>query len=95
MDIVDDEEYDERDQIREIKKDDLESEESETDEIYRIENTESLKMIDKQQNRENEYPVDADIELEINVTKNTELSTSESVVRKMTKTTDENVDTEE
>ena len=95
MDIVDDEEYDERDQIREIKKDDLESEESETDEIYRIENTESLKRIDKQQNRENEYPVDTDIELEINVTKNTELSTSESVVRKMTKTTDENVDTEE
>ena len=36
IDIIDDEEYDERDQTWESKEDDLESEESETDEIYQI-----------------------------------------------------------
>ena len=38
--MIYDEEYDERDQIGKRKEDDLESEESETDEIYHIENPE-------------------------------------------------------
>ena len=39
--------------------------------------------------------VDTNIELETNVVKNTELSTSESEAIKMTQNPDENVDTEE
>ena len=46
MDMIDNEEYDERNQIGESKEDDLELEESETDENYQIENPESLKRID-------------------------------------------------
>ena len=49
-----------------------------------MENTESLKNMDSQQNRENDYLVDTYIKLETNVVKNTELSTSESMARKMT-----------
>ena len=41
-------------------------------------------MIDIQHNRENDDPVYTYIEPDINVVKNTELSTSESVARKMT-----------
>ena len=52
-------------------------------------------MIDNEQNRENDDTVDTDIELETNVVKNTEISTSESVAREMTYIPDENVDTEE
>ena len=51
-------------------------------------------MIGKK-NRENDDPVDTDIELEKNVAKNTELSTSASVARKLIENTEENVDTEE
>ena len=92
LDIVDDKESDERDQIGEIKEDDLESEELETDERYQIEIPESLKRIDIQQNIENHDLVNTFIDLETNVVKNTELSTSESVSRKITETLDENVD---
>ena len=46
--MIDDEEYDERDQIGEIKEDYLEQEESETNERDQIENPESLKNIDSQ-----------------------------------------------
>ena len=93
MDIIDDKEYDERDQIGESKEDDLESEEWETCEIYQIENKESLKSIDIQQNRENDDLVDTDIALETNMMRNAELSTSGSVARKIAETPDENVDT--
>ena len=79
----------------EIKEDDLESEESETDERDQIENPESLKRIDSQNNKENDDIVDIYIELETNVVKKTELSTSELVARKIAETPDENVDTEE
>ena len=40
MDMIDDKEYDEKYQIGESKEGDLESEETETDEIYQIENPE-------------------------------------------------------
>ena len=46
-------------------------------------------------NIENDDPVNSDIELYTNVVKNTELSTSESVARKMTEIPDEKIDTEE
>ena len=69
MDIIDDEESDERDQIVEIEEDNLESEESESYERYKIESPQLLKLIDIQQNRDNDDPVDTDIELEINVVK--------------------------
>ena len=45
-------------------------------------------------NRENDDLVDTDIELEKNLVKNTELSTYESVARKIIETPDENFDTE-
>ena len=48
MDMIDDKESDEIDHMGEIKEDDLELEELETDERYQIENTESLKRIDSQ-----------------------------------------------
>ena len=48
MDIIDDEEYYERDQTEESKEDDLESQELETDERDYIENPELLKSIDSQ-----------------------------------------------
>ena len=48
-------------------------------------------MIDIQQNRENDDIVDTYIDLEKNVVENTELSTSESVARKITETPDINV----
>ena len=69
MDIIDDEEYYERDQTEESKEDDLESQELETDERDYIENPESCKMIDSQKNRENDDPIDTDIEMETNVVK--------------------------
>ena len=62
-------------------------------ERYQIENLESLKRIDSQQNRYNYDLVDTYIKLEKNVVKNTELSTSESVSGKMVETPDENVNT--
>ena len=78
MDMINDQEFDERDQTGE-KKDDLELEESENYERYQIENPELLRRVDSQQNRENDYHVDTYIELETNVVKNTKLSASESV----------------
>ena len=58
-----------------------------------MENPESLKAIYSQQNRENNDLVPTDIDLETNVVKNTELSTSESVSRKIEENPDKNVDT--
>ena len=48
MDMLDDEEYDERDQIVESKEDDLQSEKAKTHERDQIENPQSLKIIDSQ-----------------------------------------------
>ena len=45
--------------------------------------------------RKNDDPVDTNIELETNVVKNTELSTSDSVAKQLIENPDENVDTEE
>ena len=45
--------------------------------------------------RENDDPVDTDVELETNLAENAELSTSDSVARKLMENPDENVDTEE
>ena len=67
--MIDDEESHEIYKIGESKEDYLESEESETYERDQIENPESLKRIDSHKNRENNYPVDTDIDLEINVVK--------------------------
>ena len=89
--MIDDKESDERYQMGEKKEDNLESEESENYERYHTENPESLKMIDIQQNRDNDDIVDTYIDLEKNVVENTELSTSESVARKITETPDINV----
>ena len=69
MGIIDDKESDEIDHMGESKEDDLESEELETDERYQIENTESLKRIDSQKDRDNDDIVDIYIELEKNVVK--------------------------
>ena len=60
-----------------------------------MENPESLNRIDSQNNKENDDIVDIYIELKTNVVKNTELSTSELVARKISETPDENVYTEE
>ena len=46
MDIIDDKQYDERDQIGGRKENELDSEESGTDYRYQIENLESLQRID-------------------------------------------------
>ena len=54
----------------------------------------SLKSIDRQQNRENDDLVDTDIEMGTHTeVKNNQLSTSESMARKITENLDENVDT--
>ena len=58
--------------IRQEKKYHLESEESETDERYHIENQGSLKWNDSQHNRENDDLVDTYIEQEKNGVKNNE-----------------------
>ena len=60
-----------------------------------MENPESLNRIDSQNNKDNDDIVDIYIELKTNVVKNTELSTSELVARKISETPDENVYTEE
>ena len=46
-------------------------------------------------NKENTELIDTDIDMEKNMGKHTELSTSDSVARKLTQNTDENVNTEE
>ena len=52
--MIDDKYSNERDQTGDIKEDDLESEESGTDEREKIENTKKLKRIFTQQNKEND-----------------------------------------
>ena len=63
--MIDEKEYDERDYIEGRKSKEIDSEESKTYERDKIENPQSLKRIDNQQNRENVDLVDTDIELEI------------------------------
>ena len=65
------------------------------DERDHIENSESLRRIYIQQNRNNNDLVNTYIEVDANVVKNTELITSESLAWKITDTPDENFDTEE
>ena len=57
------------DRIKQEK--DLESDKSETDEIYQRKNPELLKMIDSQKIGDDDYSVATDIDMESNVTKNT------------------------
>ena len=54
----------EKDQIGERKANELDSEDSETDERYQIENTQSGKRIGNQQNRENDDLVYTEIDLD-------------------------------
>ena len=73
----------------------LESDESETDERYHREHPEILKRFDSQKIGDDDDPIDTDIDMETNVTKKTELSTSDLVVRQLTENQDDMVDTEE
>ena len=52
-------------------------------------------MIDSQRIGDDDYSVGTDIDMESNVTKNTELSTSTLVARQLTENTDDMVDAEE
>ena len=61
--MIGDKEYDEGDKIEEIKANLIDSEESENDERYQIENAQSLKSIDNQQIRENVDIFDTNIDL--------------------------------
>ena len=90
-----DQESEEIDQIEKSKEDYLESDKSETYERYHIENLELLKNIDSPKKGDNDNPVDTDIDLETNVIKKTESSSSALVEIQLTENPDDMVDTEE
>ena len=79
----------------EIKQDYLESENLETDERHQSENPELLKMIDIQKIGDDDDPFDNNIDLETNMMKHIESSSSALVARQLTENPDDMVDTEE
>ena len=81
--------------IEESKKYHLESDRSETNERDQRKHPELLILIGSQKIGDDYDPVDTDIDMEPNVTKNTELSTSTLVARKLTENLDDMVDAEE
>ena len=84
-----------RKNIRENRAKNLEYDKSETDERDQSKRPELLERIDSQKIGDDDDPVATDIDLESNVMKNTELSTSDSVARQLTENPDDMVDAEE
>ena len=73
----------------------LEQDESETDERDQRKHPDSHKILEIQKIGHDDYSVATDIDLEYNVTKNTDLSTSTLAARQLTENPDDMVDSEE
>ena len=72
----------------------MESDKSETDERDQRKNPELLKMLDSQKIGDDYYSVATDIDMEPNVTRNTDLINSTLVARQLTENVDDIVDEE-
>ena len=70
----------------------LESDKSETDERYKRKHPSLYKMLDSQKILDDDDPIGTDIDLETNVTKKIELSTSALMARQLTENLDDMVD---